>query len=387
MESSEKDPELVPEAILEKDGLKVSKSPWGPEDEIGRLNWITPERTAAILGHLDGAHVFDLNVDYFIGMPSWIAAGDPTYGIWMTHTPQGSVNDNLSGSGSQVHEKYSYCGDAIQMYTHCGTHIDTLNHLGHHGTFWNGWTPESDLGSRVWHKGGRGEVPADDRARRPARRRRDARGRPASSPATRSPRRTSRTRREAQGVELRKGDVVLVPHGPHDGLARRRRLPRATRRASGWTPRSGCARRPARCASRGDTISLEVMPPGRAGVFLPVHAYMFSTAGAQIIEVVDMEEIAAEKQYEFAFLGFPLQAARRDGRADAVVRGAAEGLGRPQPYTGCESPRPHGLAVMTPPFHGGNRGFESRWGYCSPTPALRAPGAVSSMAEREAFNL
>ena len=30
-------------------------------------------------------------------------------------------------------------------------------------------------------------------------------------------------------------------------------------------------------------------------------------AGAQIIEVVNMEEIAAEKQYEFAFLGFPLK--------------------------------------------------------------------------------
>ena len=34
--------ELVPEAILEQDGLKVSKSPWGDDDEIGRLNWITP---------------------------------------------------------------------------------------------------------------------------------------------------------------------------------------------------------------------------------------------------------------------------------------------------------------------------------------------------------
>ena len=36
-------------------------------------------------------------------------------------------------------------------------------------------------------------------------------------------------------------------------------------------------------------------------------AYMFATAGAQIMEVVDMEELAAEKQYEFAFLGFPLK--------------------------------------------------------------------------------
>ena len=49
------DHELVPEAILEKDGLKVSASPWGPDDEIGRLNWITPETNAAILDHLDGA--------------------------------------------------------------------------------------------------------------------------------------------------------------------------------------------------------------------------------------------------------------------------------------------------------------------------------------------
>ena len=36
-------------------------------------------------------------------------------------------------------------------------------------------------------------------------------------------------------------------------------------------------------------------------------AQMAVAAGAQIIEVVNMEEIAAEKQYEFAFLGFPLK--------------------------------------------------------------------------------
>ena len=57
----------------------------------------------------------------------------------------------------------------------------------------------------------------------------------------------------------------------------------------------------------GDTIGLEVMPFEEEDVFIPVHAYMFATAGAQIMEVIDMEEIAAEKQYEFAFLGFPLK--------------------------------------------------------------------------------
>ncbi len=56
-----------------------------------------------------------------------------------------------------------------------------------------------------------------------------------------------------------------------------------------------------------DTIALEVLPSEEKGAFLPVHAYMFATAGAQIIEVVNLEELAAEKLYEFAFLGFPLK--------------------------------------------------------------------------------
>ena len=61
--------EYVFEPILDRDGVKVSKSPWGPDDEIGRLNWITPETNKEILEHLDGSHLFDLNVDYFLGMP------------------------------------------------------------------------------------------------------------------------------------------------------------------------------------------------------------------------------------------------------------------------------------------------------------------------------
>ena len=34
---------------------------------------------------------------------------------------------------------------------------------------------------------------------------------------------------------------------------------------------------------------------------------MFATAGCQIIEVVYRQEIAAEKKYEFAFMGFPMK--------------------------------------------------------------------------------
>ena len=60
--------ELRPEALLDRDGLKVSKSPWGPDDEIGRLNWLDRDGAWAILERLNGRKVFDLSVDYFLGM-------------------------------------------------------------------------------------------------------------------------------------------------------------------------------------------------------------------------------------------------------------------------------------------------------------------------------
>jgi kynurenine formamidase len=296
---------LTYEAILDQDGVKVSKSPWGADDEIGRLNWITTETNRAILEHLDGSHVFDLNVEYFVGMPSWVAAGDPPYGIWMTHTPQGSVNDNLSGVGSEVHEKYSYCGDSIHLYTHCGTHIDTLNHLGFYGMFWNGWTADRDLGSRVWLKGGAEKYPPLI-----------ARGvlldiaglhgvdeLPAGHVIT--PDDLTAAARD-QGTELRPKDVVLLRTG------RMRAWPDP---ASYIPDNPGLGLGGARylCEDVGamvigtDAVSLDVAPHEEPDSFVPVHCYMFATAGAQIIEVLDLEELAAEKVHEFALMALPLK--------------------------------------------------------------------------------
>jgi kynurenine formamidase len=293
------------EPLLERDGVKVSKSPWGPEDEIGRMNWITRDSQRAILEHLDGSAVFDLGIEYFFGMPSWAAAHDPKYEIWMTHTPQGSVNDNLSGAGPDVHEKYSYCGDSIHMYIHTGTHLDTLNHLGYFGMFWNGWTAERDLGSRVWLKGGAEKYP-------PVIARAvllDVAGLhgveclPDGHVITPD---DLRSAAREQGTELRPRDVVLlrtgrmtrwpdfdgyIPDNPGLGLDGARFL---------------CEDVGAMCIGT-DAVSLDVAPHEEPDSFVPVHCYMFATAGAQIIEVLDLEELAAEKVHEFALLAFPLK--------------------------------------------------------------------------------
>src|SRR5438552_11353119 len=56
--------DLTYDSVLERDGVRVSRSPWGPDDDIGRLNWITPESSLALLGRAGGTRIFDLSVDY-----------------------------------------------------------------------------------------------------------------------------------------------------------------------------------------------------------------------------------------------------------------------------------------------------------------------------------
>ena len=157
---------------------------------------------------------------------------------------------------------------------------------------------------------------------------------------------------QKQGVELRKGDVVLVRTG----------------RMNVWpdfdgylvnTPGIGLSAAKWLCEEvgamyiAGDTIGLEVLP-SEEKVFLPVHAYMFATAGAQIIEVVDMNEIAAEKQYEFAFLGFPSKPAARRGRRCPPTRS------RSATEASADRPGPEPLHAADRPGPVGRRGRSSQ---------------------------
>jgi kynurenine formamidase len=223
----------------------------------------------------------------------------------MTHTGSGSRNDSIPGMAPELFERTSYCGDSIAMYTHCGTHIDTLNHVGHYGCFWNGWTEAKHQGSRHWNVGGADHYP-NIIARGVLLDVAGAHGvdclpdRYAIQPDE------LRTIARDQGVELRRKDVVLINCGrmsrwpdsngylldpPGIGLASARWL---------------CEEAGAMCIG-SDTISLEVLPPEDESTAIPVHAYMFSTAGAQIIEICWLAELAAEKLYEFAFIASPLK--------------------------------------------------------------------------------
>lgn len=137
----------------------VGVSPWGPGDEIGTLNMMTEVSILHVLSRIKSGKVYDLSVEYFVGMPSFHSLGDPGYQYWLTHTPHGTIIDNPNGLGNKMNQKVSYTGDAISMYTHMGTHIDALNHFGLNGEIWNGYTPDEFLGDKGWKKTGAETIP------------------------------------------------------------------------------------------------------------------------------------------------------------------------------------------------------------------------------------
>jgi kynurenine formamidase len=307
--------DLVFPALFEQDGLRVSESPWGPEDQIGRLNWMTPESTAEALSGVDGARAFDLAVDYFMGMPSWTVAGDPKYDIWMTHTPDGSLNDELQEIDPESLERTSYAGSAVTMYTHTGTHLCGLNHIGHHGRFWNGWTAAERLGSRAWRVGGRYPpiiargVLLDVAALKGV----DCL--PDSYAITAG---DLREACEHESVELSLGDVVLVRTGRMTRWPDPEAFMKAPPGLGLAAARFLCEEAGAMCV--GVDAGGEALPPQERGTFLPVHAYLLATAGAPLFENLWLEELARATVFEFAFLAFPLKLA---GSTGAPVRPVA----------------------------------------------------------------
>lgn len=286
-------------------GASVGKSPWGPEDQIGRLNLMTDESRAAVLRRVSGGRVYDLSVEYFIGMPSWQAAGDPHYRLWMTHTPHGTVVSDPLNLGAEMNAHVSYSGSAISMYTHTGTHIDALSHFGLNGKIYNGFVATEHLGDRGWRVAGAEAIPpivargvlidvaaAKDMAMLPD--------------GYRVTRADLQAALRKQNVRLEEGDVVLVRTGRmkryHDAQAYMAEPPGMSIDAARFLVEDGGA-----MVVGADNLSFETFPPEVPNNYVPVHTYLLAQKGVPIIELADLERLAADGVYEFAFIAGSLR--------------------------------------------------------------------------------
>lgn len=278
---------------------KVTRSPYGADDQIGMLNLVTPASRAAILDKADAGKVFDLSVDYFIGMPGWFGAGDQPYQIWMTHTPRGEIVANSMNIDHEQNVRLAYSGDAISMYTHCGTHIDTLNHWGYGNQIFNGFDADRHLGSRHWARCGAEQFPPLI-----------ARGilldiaglhgvdtLPPSYGI--SPKDIADALRR-QKIAIEVGDVVLIRTGQINlwpDMAFVSNTPGITRETAEFICKHGAI------MIGADNLCLEQTPSTQPDNHLPVHTYMLAEAGVPILEMAFLEDIASARLYEFVFFG------------------------------------------------------------------------------------
>lgn len=283
----------------------VGKSPWGPRDEIGTLNMMTPATQAAILARVDARKTYDLSVEYYNGMPSWSAVGDPTFKMWNTHTPRGFGIDDPLKLGARQNALVSYTGDAISMYTHTGTHIDTLNHFGLHGEIYNGFKADQHLGDQGWHKGGAEKFPPIisravliDVA--------SAKSVKVLPPSYQITPADLQAALAKQGTRLQRGDTVLIRTGKmtqfHDAAAYLANPPGLSLAGAKWLVEKHGA-----MIVGGDNLSLEGFPVVEKDNWIPVHSYLLAEKGVPILEVVNLEELSRDRVYEMAFVGASLK--------------------------------------------------------------------------------
>lgn len=283
----------------------VGTSPWGKSDELGRLNLITEKSRLQVMKRANWRNVYDLSVEYYVGMPSWQAAGDPHYQFWMTHTPRGAVVDDVLTLGEATNQHVSYTGSAISMYTHTGTHIDALNHFGLDGEIYNHFSADQHLGDKGWKKTGAETIPAIV-----------ARGILLDIPTTkgldflpdnyRVTDEDIKATLKFQNIDLQEGDVVLIRTGRMKEYENSQIYMKDSP-GLGMAAADYLANKAGTMIIGADNLSFEAFPSEVEGNYVPVHTFLLAQHGIPIIELAYLEELSKDKIYEFAFIGNSLK--------------------------------------------------------------------------------
>jgi kynurenine formamidase len=270
-----------------------TKSKWGPEDEIGAANYMTPELV------LKAASLVKTGKTYALGIP--VDSKTPAY-------PPRSfkitiVQPGQAGSAGIGPNKATYNDDIIDTWVGIGSQIDGLGHLGVEHVYYNGNKLADFADPTGLKKLGIEKVPPIV-----------TRGVLLDMAAyydtdivkegTAFNTKEIEEAAKKQGVEIRQGDVVIF-HTGWLGL-----IGRDDKRYGAGEPGVG-VEGAKYLTSKGvvavgaDTWAVEAIPFETPNVF-EVHQILLAKNGTYILENMDTAALARDKGYEFLFvLGQP----------------------------------------------------------------------------------
>ena len=116
---------------------------WGPDDEVGSLNYLGPEQVVAAARLVTSGKTFTLQ--RLIGDPK----GDP---VWPGRTPaertqildEGDWDEG--GKGPAYPGGLHYADDKINAFLQGSTQYDGLGHVWFGGQIWNGYDARTTIG-------------------------------------------------------------------------------------------------------------------------------------------------------------------------------------------------------------------------------------------------
>jgi kynurenine formamidase len=248
-------------------------------------------KTESLLNLLHSAMMYDLAQPYFIGMPHHPSHPPFLFSLNKMH------GDYVMPNGG------SYTSEALALGGHLGTHIDALCHFSCGGKLYGG----HDVALAQSYSEGMTQHSVDTLG--PIIRRGillDIAGQQqlASLPADFeiTPDHMEATAR-AQGVEIRSGDIILLRTGWGAFFADAARFaaqmhgPGPAEPGARWLSGKGAF------AAGSDTVNFELAPSRN----MPVHIHLLVERGIYIIECLNLEQLAAERIFEFVFVAAPLK--------------------------------------------------------------------------------
>ena len=280
---------------------------WGPDDELGTVNNITPDKIVEAAGLVRKGKVFSLALPLDAGGPMTGAYGR----VNPIHVMLQDGGDVASGAQEHLAE-LRYTDDAVYLVLQCATQWDALAHIYHEGKMYNGYGTEA-VSSQGASKNSITAVKDKMVSRGVLLDIATYKGKQwldVSEPIEAADLAGAAA---AHGVEVGPGDIVLVRTG-RIGFVRERGAwgdEYSGGPAPGLAISSSeflCERGVAAVAT--DTWGIEVLPNETADVFQPLHIILLVNAGIHIGEMFDLEALAADCRedgvYEFMFVAPPL---------------------------------------------------------------------------------
>ncbi len=280
---------------------------WGPDDEAGTLNYIQPEDivNAGKLIKRGKSFSLGLNFDKF----------GPQKGLWGNrfnpiHTMLATGTDAVAGN--QDRGGLRYADDMVSLPLQCGTQWDALGHIFYDDKMWNGYDARLVDSNGAQKNGihmvkdrmvGRGVLL--DVARHV--------GKPYLEDGTAITNEDLDACAKAQGVEIKRGDFVIVRTGQMEqrldcgewGGYAGGDAPGLAFETADWIHQKQIA---AICT---DTWGCEVRPNETKDASQPWHWVVIPMIGITMGEIFYLRDLAADcaedKVYEFMFFAPPLQ--------------------------------------------------------------------------------